>query len=384
MGALAKFGRAAIGWTSTEDANSERVHLLDAPLRDFRAAHVLSAYRAESLDKSAVATVHVGNGAYDLIGEVRYEGHSQTLIDLIKAGSQGKTLTYYPSLDDPDASHACILVGPLSPTELAQDAQRGALGDQSVTLRLRRTDEAPFPTLMQGTNVLFAYRAGDSLAQATFSRADTASYVAKGLGTLSSAASGIARLTWISTAGSTGVRNTPALLLERAQTNRVPWSEKFSTWTNASTAAPGLSSGQADPRGGTAAWLLSDNSTVAISGKILTVTLSAATRAGMSIFMRQGTTAAAAGVVFKLRETGVADRGRANVTWSSGKPTVTVTVGTTWLAPEAYRGGWWRITLRTTTATSTGAGANTAQIYPANDGTVTHRGNVYVYGVQVE
>ena len=313
---------------------------------------------------------------------MRFDNHAHSLVDLIKAGSQGKTLTYYPNLDDPDTAYACSLIAPVSPADLGLDPQRGDFGEQSVELRLRKTDETPFPALLLGSNVLFNYRAGDSLAQATFARADGAHYVGKGLGTLSSANSGKARITWISTAGSTGVRNTPALLLERAQTNRVIWSEKFSTWTSVGTVTQ--TSAQADPKGGTAAWLIQDASTAELRGKTLAVTLTATSRPGVSLFMRQGTTASTAGVLFRLRATtAAANRASVTVTWSSGKPTATIGTGSSWLAPEAYRGGWWRISLRGTTLVSTGQ-THQVQLYPSGTTAVGLKGNVYVYGAQVE
>lgn len=379
---MPKIGRAAIGWTSTEDSNTERIHLLDVPLREPRAGHTMSVFRAESLDKTAVQTYHVGNGAYELEGEVRFDAHPQSLIDLIKAGSQGKTLTYYPNLNDPDTAYSCTLISPVSPAGLSLDRDRGMMGDQAVTLKLRQTNETPFPALNKGTNVLFFYRAGDSIAQATFARADTASYVAKGLGTLSTAASGKARITWISTAGSTGVRNVPALLLERAQTNRVTWSEKLSTWTSVGTVA--ISSAQADPRGGTAAWLITDASSAELRGKTLAVTLTATSRPGVSVHLKQGTTASTAGVLFQLRATtAAANRAKVTVTWSSGKPTATINTGSSWMAPEALRGGWWRISLLGTTAVST-AQAHLLHIYPGGTTGVGLKGNVYFYGAQVE
>lgn len=379
---MAKFGRAGIGWTSTEDSNTERFHLLEAPLRENVASHTLSAYRSESLDKTNVQTFAVGNGAYELVGRVRFDNHPHSLIDLIKAGSQGKTLTYYPNLDDPDVAYACALIAPFSPADLALDAQRGDFGEQSVELRLRKTDETAFQDLLLGSNILLNYRAGDSLADWSFSRADGAHYVAKGLGTLSSANSGKARLTWISTAGSTGVRNQPALLLERSQTNRVTWSEKFSTWT--SVGAVALTSGQADPKGGTAAWLLTDASTSQLRGKTLPVTIVATSRAGVSIHMRQGTTASTAGVLYRLRATTAnVNRAAVTVTWAQGKPTATVNTGSSWEPPMALRGAWWRISLRGTTLTSTGQ-THQVEIYPGGTTGVGNKGNVYVYGAQVE
>lgn len=375
---MSKFGKSAIGWSSTEDSNTERIHLLDTPLREMYSGHTLSNYHADSLDKSVRETFYVGTGAYELVGKVRYDANAASLIDVIKAGSQGKTLTYYPNLSDPDVSYACLLIAPNSPADLQLDSQRGVFGEQQVEIRLRKTDKTAWPALPKGTNVLFSYRAGDSLAAAIFARADTASYVAKGLGTLTTAASGAARITWLSTVGSSGVRNVPALLLERSQTNRVTWSEKLSTWSD--DGSPTISSGQSDPRGGTNAWLLSDNSTSQFQGKVLNITLTSATRWGYSVFLRQGTTISG-GVSFKVRDiSSGTDKGSMTVTWSSGKPTVTIVTGSSWESPQAYRGGWWRVSGRTSTSISTGH-TNQIQIHPAS---LASRGNVYFFGAQVE
>ena len=229
-------GRAAITWSSTGDTNTERVHLLDVPLRELRPAHSLTHFTRESLDKSTIETFTLGSGAHELVGAIRYDGNPQSLMDLIVAGSENRTLTYYPDLNDPDVSYACLLVAPRSPAELSLDPQRGMFGDQSAELRLRRTDESRFHPLYVASNVLFWYRAGDTLSAATFTRADSGRYYAKGYGAVTTASTNIARIEYHDT-DSDGVRETPSLLLEAGRTNLCLRSETLdnASWTKSDT-----------------------------------------------------------------------------------------------------------------------------------------------------
>ena len=102
-------GKAAICWTST-DANSERVHWLQAPLRDIQPSHTQTVYSGESLDKSAIESVTIGEGAHEMVGTARYDHNPQGLVDLIKEGTKNTTLTYIPNLEDPDVSYAVKLI----------------------------------------------------------------------------------------------------------------------------------------------------------------------------------------------------------------------------------------------------------------------------------
>jgi len=62
------------------------------------------------------------------------------VIDLIKAGTKGRTLTYHPSLSDPSRTHAYLLIAPLSPAAVGMDADTGtSFGDIEIELTLRST-----------------------------------------------------------------------------------------------------------------------------------------------------------------------------------------------------------------------------------------------------
>lgn len=377
-------GRAAFWWTDTDDTMTGRTLLLREPLRELRAAHTQSVYRAESLDKTALVTFTVGEGADELVGRVRYGDDPQGLLDFIKAGSKGRTVVYIPDTADGDVRYSCLLVSPLSPTTLGMDPDTGVIrGDQDVEVRLRKTDETPFAGAYDNPT-LFEYRAGGRIEEGTFSRAGTASYAelagGGGFGTLTTAASGAARLAWYSTATSAGPRSFPALLLEEQRTNIVKQSENFAstTWSKATVTA---TSGQTDPRGGTAASLLSDASTTVQGNLVQTITITTSTRAALSWFLRQGTTNPSGGSELILRSTNNASTFiRANVQWSSGRPTASVQRGTL-LPVERWRGGWYRVSARSTASLTTGN--YLTYLFPAIASAAT-KGNVYIFGHQVE
>src|SRR3990167_2090977 len=226
-------GRAALTWTDTDDKTTERVLLLKEPLREAHPAHSQSVYTADSLDYTARATFTVGEGVDELVGRVRYQDDPQGLLDLLKAGSKLRTITYYPDLRDAGVSFACFLISPLSPVVAGLDPDRGTeFGDLDVTLHLRRTAGTPFVDASP-SDLLFSYRAGGRLEEATFTRADVASYAAlaggNGYGTLTTAASGAIRTHWLSSASSVGPRAIPVLLLESSRTNRILQNENYSS-----------------------------------------------------------------------------------------------------------------------------------------------------------
>lgn len=377
-------GNAAIVWTDSDDITTERVLLLREPLRELRPAHTQSVYVAESLDKQSRQTFTVGEGVDELVGRIRFADDPQGLLDLLKAGSKGRTLTYLPDLDDADRRYACLLISPISPTGPGMDSDTGvSFGQLDVEIRLRKTDKTPFADPWKQDR-LFSWRAGGRMEEATYSRADVASYAALagggGFGTLTTAASGAARTHWASTATSKGPRTYPTLLLETSRTNRVLQSETFNsaTWTKSVT----LTSGQADPRGGTKGYLLSDASTAAFQQMNQTITLTVSTRAVLSGWFRQGTTqSTGVGAGFHLRTTGASDRIRINITWSSGKPTATVATGVAVGSPELWRGGWYRIFARSTGNLTTGS--YTINCFPAVSAAAA-KGNIYGFGFQVE
>lgn len=371
--------RAAIVWTST-GTGTERVVLLDVPLRELRPGFSQTAYSAQSLDKTALTTITVGSGAHELVGVVRYEDNPQGLLDLVQAGATNTVLTYIPDLADPDQSYSVYLISPrdTETLQLQLDRQRALFGEMEVEVRFRQTDRTAFTELYDGSPVLFAYTAGNSLADATFSRADTARYASKGYGTDTSAASGKARIHWMDT-DADGIRETPCLLLEGASTNLVIQSTNFGAWTT--SGSPVLTSGQADPAGGTSAYLIADDDGAAQEYITLTPTFTTdAVSKAVSIFLKMGTSLAASGSDIQLRDTTAgADRLLMNVTWSNGAPTVTATTGTH-IGTTRYRDGWYRFLFRTTAVTV--ANTNALRIVPAS--TAAQTGNLYAYGAQAE
>lgn len=370
---------AAITWSS--GTGTERVLLLDVPLRDVRPGFTRTVFSAESLDKSDISSITVGNGAHELVGVVRYEDDPQGLLDMVAAGAANTTLTYIPSLTDPDLSYSVKLISPrgLDALTMDLDAQRRVFGEMSVELRFRQTDETAFSEAYDGTGTLFSYRAGGSLADATFSRADTATYVSKGYGTVTSAASGAARIHWVDT-DSDGIRETPTLLLEGASTNLIVQSQDLSTtWTNSGTT---LTSGQSDPLGTATAYLVDDNSAAAAENVSITPTFTTdGVSKAVSLFVKAGTSAAS---FVRMRDTTAgAERLGLNIAWSNGVPTATASMGTH-LATVRHRDGWYRIMARTTAVTV--ANTNTLLLYPAATSALfaTPTGTCLFWGVQAE
>jgi hypothetical protein len=392
---MAKYGRAAIRWTSTEDSNTDRVFLLDVPLHDITPGHTITTFFAESLDRTKTETVTIGTGAYELQGEVRYASNPTGLLDVIKAGSQGKTLTYVPDVADPAVQEPVILISPRSPADVALDAERGFRGEAQITLRFRRTNQAASPTRSYGSDVLFAYHAGDSISAATFSRTTGGTYPGVsstsdfGFGTVSTAAANKARVGWYSSQSSVGPRTIPALLLEPARTNLVRRSYQFTSAAAASTAEAWFASnltvttGQTDPAGTTKGSLLVDADVTNMGETHGFVTIATSSFAALSWFQKAGTTAdtgGAKGTRMALRSVGGTTWIGCNTAWSSGVPTPSYTIGVA-VGVDRYRGGWYRFGARTSVALSTGL--YRVQFTPASTAS-TGTGNAYLFGVQVE
>lgn len=382
-----RIGNAALIWSATSDASGQRVHLLQTPLRAIKAGHSMQTFQRQSLDRSVFENVAIGDGSAELRGRVRYDHDPVGLSDALVAGSQGKTLRYIPDLSDPDVDFQCDLVAPLAPFGLELDQQRGILGDQSVELVLRQTDQASFDPLYHGSAVLFSYRAGGSLeASSSFGRITSSSAPATfadidaggGFGSLSTALSNQARIHWMSTASSVGPRTFPTLLLENAAKNLIDESEDFGLWTLDGT--PVTSSGQADPFGGTNAWRIDDDSTSADERITKTVTADASTQVVLSVFLKAGTTPAPSGDQVALIASTGGGPINLRITWSSGEPSVTYVAGEEPNPPERWRDDFWRLSARTTGDLSTGV--HTARLSPA--GIVNgETGDIIAFGFQV-
>jgi len=365
---------------------SQRVLLLREPLRELKYGQSQSVYVADSLDYTQRQAYTIGSGAYELTGRIRFADNPQTLIDLIKAGAATKTIVYYPNLSDPGVSYSCLLIKPIVPTVLKQDPNTGLIfGDQDVEIVLRKTDQTPFQASQQNI-LLFSFRAGDRIQEATYSRVGTARYASNvgggGYGRVSTATTNIARLHWMSTKSSAGPRNVPTLLLEGARTNLILQSanlKKTTVWT-ANTLT--ITSGQADPSGGSVAFKLLDASTTVIGNLTQTnITIAAATRATLSWFLKAGTGNVKSWVT--LRSTnGASTFIRGTVTWSSGIPTFGTSAKGQLIGPaDRWSCGFYRQAFRTTGNLTTGKYATV--IIPAATAAAA-KGSIIAYGPQVE
>lgn len=387
---LPRFGNAAITWTATSETNSERVHMLEAPLRELRSGHNRQNWFRESMDQSNIEHVVLSSaGAYELAGRVRFDRNPQSLQDLLIAGSGGKPLKYYPDLKDSDISFSCDLIAPLSPNAVQMDPQRGAMGDHSVELVLRKTDQSPLEPLWYGTEVLFWYEAGGDLDAkgSTFSRTTSTSAPASftklpAYGNLSTAKSDEARISWESTAPSDGPRTFQTLLLEASRKNLIDESEDLAQWALENGAA--RTSGQSDPADGTAAWFLTSATSSAFSRIDKDITVSAATQVTVSCFVKaKGSTRSA----ISLETSGATQVIQLMVDWSSGIPTALSSAklvsnenaGTTVGAEVRSQDGWWRVAARSTASLSTGT--YQVKLYPTID---TSTEDALFFGVQVE
>lgn len=133
-------------------------------------------------------------------------------------------------------------------------------------------------------------------------------------------------------------------LLEGARIQLVTEPENFGAWGVAGT--PVLTSGQADPFGGTAAYLIEDNDAAAFEH--LTSPGDLAFTDGersAALFIKQGS----ASTSWARIRGGATDRHRIVITWTNGVPALSTGAGAGTLFPvEKWAGGWYRIAFSAT------------------------------------
>lgn len=376
--------RAAITWSSTGDTLVEHLHQLAVPLRRVQPAYSRSVYVSESLDRTVLETVTVGNGAYELVGQVIFDNNPQQLLELLKAGDSGRTLTYYPDLRDPNVNYPCRLIGPRGGSLLTDlDGQRGTMGDAAVELRLRpltNPSTTPFHPLDVASNVLFWLRAGDTITGATFSRASVGRYAAAASGgTDTSAASNRLRLHHVDT-DRDRIRDSVALLLEGSRTNLVTTNAiGGGSWSNLNT--PIVTTGVADPAGGTAAVTIEDDNAATEEGRFIGVTYTGNGTKAVSAFVKRGTSATS--VLLGRDATAGVVRGGVLATWTGGVPVLTgVAGGEVLFGPERYRDDYWRVGFAA--AGHVAANTNRVQLYGSSFATAAAIGTTTWYGPQAE
>lgn len=164
-------------------------------------------------------------------------------------------------------------------------------------------------------------------------------------------------------------------LVEAARNQLVPDPENFGNWT--AVGPPVLTAGQADPFGGTAAYLINDNSAVASEYIVETVTFTGDATKALAIFVKAGT--AAINTIDLFDATAIVKRIQLTITWTAGVPAPAITGGGGSVTAENWGGGWYRLLI---TANSVVA-ANTNQIrmFPAQDAGAGPTGTTYFFGV---
>jgi hypothetical protein len=154
--------------------------------------------------------------------------------------------------------------------------------------------------------------------------------------------------------------------------------ENFALWTAENT--PILTSGQADPSGGTLAYLHNDDSAVNAERIIETVTFTGDGEKAFGLSMRGGNSATSLFGIFDL--TAGVWRHRVGVTWTASVPTLSDLAGAGTLFPVVYQSGsgataWYRLL-----ASATGVvAANTNRFYIGATGdSPTLTGTTFIFG----
>jgi hypothetical protein len=278
------------------------------------------------------------------------------------------TFRIVPDSDAPDFYvDDCYLYDPYS-----GGGSLHALHRRRFPFKVRHPTVDLHAALMRG--LMFEYAPGGSLTDpvaATFARATAATFrglpgglqVAVG----ASAASGVLRDRHYEGALKT-------TLLEAARTQLVTDPENFGNWTLVNTL--GRTGGQADPFGGTAAYLIEDNDGALLERMFQVVTFTANATKTVSVFMRQGSSTVHRWGLFD--ETAGVYRRYVEITWTAGVPSMAHVLGTGTLFPvENWGGGWWRFSIAADGVVA--ANANRFFLQATIDD-IASTGTLYVFG----
>ena len=380
---------AAIGWSSTADAVTDRVHALAVPLRDLEPEYSRPTYRAESLDRTVIESLVVGSGAHEMTGSLRYDDDPQGVVDILKAGAAGVTLTYYPDVRDPGVVHACKLIAPVgAQARAALEQARSGFGNVAVPIRLRRTDQKPFSGTPHGTGVIAWIRGGGNLDNWTFGRSSTTTRFTNdgAYGNMGSVASGKVATSWYDL-DADSKREAPGFDLLPQAINLCLQSENFgTTWVAVGTP---VRTGGSVVVGTLSLDTLEDDAAGTLEGYTQTIAFTGNAVKALSLFVGQGTSTSTA---IRLRDTTAGtNRLLGVVTWNSnGTPAVAMTTGS-YLGTERLAGDRtntptpvFRLLFQATSVTA--ANTNSLEVYPATDAAlgVAGTGTVFSGGVQAE
>lgn len=221
--------------------------------------------------------------------------------------------------------------------------------------------------------IVLDYQGGGSLNGATFART-SAAMRHKRRQKLESIAAGIPRADWIRNP-TTGLYE-PHTLVESARVQLVTNPENFGAWTQ--TGTPGVTGGQADPAGGTAAYLLDDNDAASVEEIYQAVGFTGDGTKAAAVFLKGGTSLESE-LAIRDQTAGVL-RHQVKVLWTagSGVPALSTISGAGLLFPVRDAGyGWWRCLFNADNIVA--ANTNALRIRPTS-ATASAVGTVFAFG----
>ena len=163
---------------------------------------------------------------------------------------------------------------------------------------------------------------------------------------------------------------------EGARTQLMADQENFGAWVASGT--PVLTSGQSDPFGGTAAYLINDDDAAAFEFIKHDVTFTGNGEKCCAMFLKQGTQA---GTWMRLFDsTAGTTRHAVQVTWTAGVPSLATSSGTgTRFTPEPWGGNWYRVAFSATGIIA--ANVNRMDFGPGTIAASSDTGTVFAFGV---
>lgn len=149
----------------------------------------------------------------------------------------------------------------------------------------------------------------------------------------------------------------------------------LSPWVDGSGTACTVTTGVADPFGGTAAVTLNDDSAVNFESRRRATSIARNGVNDFAFFIKAGTATGCGIAIYDL--TAGVNRALMTVTWSGGVPTVVATTGT--LIGVIDVGSGWYLVLAQTNSLVVGANSNQIYLYPANMSGVANTGTTSFY-----
>lgn len=300
-------------------------------------------------------------------------GYSQpTGLDAMLTWGRAKnTIRFIPNTANPGFFVDCYLAEDLAGASSANPPTLESDGTYKYHITLRNAT-VHFGQMIRG--VMFEYAPGGDITQpvaATFTRTGAATF--RGIpGTLASPVGASAATGVLRDRHYEGTLRTA--LLESSRTQLVTQPENFGAWSQNGT--PTLTSGQADPFGGTSAYLIADTDPATVQRVFLPITFTGDGTKAIAIFLRASATPPANDVIGLWDNTASVWRNKVNVTWTAGVPSLGIGAGGGTLFPvENWGAGWYRCLFSVTNVVA----ANANQLFVGSD-VAASTGSHYVFG----